>query len=65
MKITVFLTDIGYLIKLLNNPWVIKNLKNISNFEDWHLTLVACKKTKCIVSVSDQNLVENEEEEDF
>ena len=48
LKIIVFLTDIGYLIKLLSNREANlspEDLGNISNFEGWGLSLVAYKKT--------------------
>ena len=47
LKITVFLADIGYLVKLLSNHWKIlipEILENIGNFESWgHLTQAALK----------------------
>ena len=45
-EITVFLTDLGYLVKLISNHQATlspKDLENISNFEGWGLTLVAYK----------------------
>ena len=48
-EITVFLADIGYLVKLLSNHLAtlsLKNLENISNFEGWCLTQVAYKEYK-------------------
>ena len=48
LKITVFLADIGHLVKLLRNHWATvspENLGNISNIECWGLTLVAYKKS--------------------
>ena len=46
LKTTVFLADIGYLVKLISN-FEPKNLENSSNFEGWGLTLVAYEKNKC------------------
>ena len=42
---TVFLKDIGYLVKLLRNheATLSPNIENISNFKGWGLTLVAYK----------------------
>ena len=45
-QITVFLADIGYLVKLLSNHLPTlnpKNLENISIFQSWGLTIVAYK----------------------
>ena len=46
-EISVFLADIGYLVKVLSNhkaTLTSKSLENISNFEDLDLTLVAYKQ---------------------
>ena len=46
LKITLFVADIGYLVKLPNNheaALISENLENISNFGGWGLTLVAYK----------------------
>ena len=45
-EITMFLADIGYLVKLLSNDEATltpKNLENINNFEGWGLALLAYK----------------------
>ena len=55
LKFIVFLTEKGYSVKLLSSHWATlshEHFENISNFEDWGLTLVAYK---CI-SVSLKNL---------
>ena len=54
-EITVFLADIGYLVKLLSNHYATlspKNLENISNSEGWSLTLVAYLKKNSVLYLS-------------
>ena len=48
LKIIVFLTDVGYLVKLQSNHYTTlnpENLENKSNFDGWGLTLNAYKKS--------------------
>ena len=48
-KITIFLADVSFLVKLISNHYATlspKKLENISNFEGWNLILVVYIK-KC------------------
>ena len=56
LKIIVFLEDIRYLVKLLDNHWASLSsgyLENISNFEGLGVTLVPYKKSVVYISRKD------------